>query len=761
MQMQNIDAYTVTQNNIHNSGIPLGGIGTGGVELWPDGRFYKWDMLNARPWAGSGQRPGRQHLIPPVVPEVMDTDFFIRVKAKGSRPVYRWLFTGHGLSLNTASHFWRHHKFFFIKAYQEIRYTGQFPFAKLEYVDPEFPLAVKLAAWSPFVPHDVENSSLPGFFLDFEVENRGKEELDVSLVWQMQNLAGYAAENNTQSHEAFDEADATMIRMRGSLADPENDSSGDMTIWAEASPGQEITRVAANPYMQNLIWSIHTQGNLEGPLMPERLQREELNETPPSDVPNKGWLCLQQTVSRHGEAAFHLGLGWFFPNHRTINGTRIGHEYENRFADSLEVARHLVEKRGDLHARSRLLGERLESSTLPPALAVSLHDQMTTLIKNSHFSKDGRIGVQEGHGCCAFNTMDVDHYSSYALSLLQPALRRKIMEMQTQLVHPVSGKIHHGLPGSIEPLQVTEEIEQDGFNRWDCSCQYVIQAYRDALWAGDRELLEHCFPHMDKAMKLVASLDFYGVGLPYIQGGITYDHWNMEGVVNYMAGVYLAALKALAEAARILGEAETEAWAEETLRKGLAGYDRVLWNGEQYLLYYSRRPRGREADVGKGEHKLYAPVLPPEECRAPELDDEHCGANCACHRGDKPYVEIGDTGMMTDLLNGNGTAEVIGVGAFLEPDRVRGQLRKIFERNFQEENLALVNGSYPDEHFLDEFPFAQWQTPWTGTEYHYAMQCYAAGLTEIGDRVIAAVLERHVREGMRWDHGECNNHYSR
>lgn len=49
MQMQNIDAYTVTQNNIHNSGIPLGGIGAGGVELWPDGRFYKWDMLNARP----------------------------------------------------------------------------------------------------------------------------------------------------------------------------------------------------------------------------------------------------------------------------------------------------------------------------------------------------------------------------------------------------------------------------------------------------------------------------------------------------------------------------------------------------------------------------------------------------------------------------------------------------------------------------------------------------------------------------------------
>jgi hypothetical protein len=55
----------------------------------------------------------------------------------------------------------------------------------------------------------------------------------------------------------------------------------------------------------------------------------------------------------------------------------------------------------------------------------------------------------------------------------------------------------------------------------------------------------------------------------------------------------------------------------------------------------------------------------------------------------------------------------------------------------------------------------QWQTPWTGTEYFFALQCYAAGLIDEGDRVVDLVYERHVREGMRFDHAECNNHYAR
>ena len=747
---------SLPQAGIANSGLALGGLGTGGVELWPDGRFYFWNIVNSRPWAKAfkehrGDARKGDHSIDPIVPKDGDTDFFIRIERPGRRPVYRWLFTGHGLLCTTASHFYRHHRFFFIKSCKEIVYRAEYPFIYLTYVDDELPVKLELRAWTPFIPRDVKNSSLPGFYLDFSVRNKTAKPLDVSLVWQMQNLAGYAAGHVIQHHEKVRRAGAHMVRMQGSTADMQHDSSGDMAMWVAPRTGQNVTSIAANPYMQNLMWSIHCTGGLKGPLMPEWLTREELNETPREQAPNKGWLCVQERIPARKATTIAMGLAWFFPNHRSVRGTRVGHVYENWFSGATDVAAYLVRNHDALCAKSRELPELILASTMPGKVKVSLLDQLSTLVKNSHFVQNGRFGIQEGHGCCAFNTVDVDHYSSYALSFLFPQLRKKVLEMQTELAHPVTGKIHHGLPGTVEEVEVTPATT-DGYTRWDCCCQYTLQLYRDTRWAGDRRTMAECFPTAHQAMKLVADLDFYGVALPFIHGGITYDHWNMQGVVGYMAGVYLAAMRALEDMAALLGEDETRAWARERFERGRASFEQLLWNGDQYLLFYGRRPKGWKAgDDGIGEHKIVEAVRPPDVC---------CDSGCGCERP-RAYIELQDTGVMTDLLNGNATAEVMGLGAFLQPSRVRKQLRLIMQRNCQEENQCVINGSYPDAHFLDEFPFAQWQTPWTGTEYFLAAQLYCAGMLKEGDRVIEMVFDRHTREGMRWDQTECNNHYSR
>src|ERR1039458_3715257 len=40
-----------------NSGAPLGGIGTGFIELRPDGGFYEWQIFNSGAWAGRSGAP--------------------------------------------------------------------------------------------------------------------------------------------------------------------------------------------------------------------------------------------------------------------------------------------------------------------------------------------------------------------------------------------------------------------------------------------------------------------------------------------------------------------------------------------------------------------------------------------------------------------------------------------------------------------------------------------------------------------------------
>lgn len=740
-------AGTIRQEGVFASGLNLGGMGTGGVELWPDGRFYHWSMMNCRPWANAQKHPHGKakkgeihHTIDPVEPSVGDHDFLVRIQEKGKRPVYRWLFTGHG-NMIAAGHFFRHHKWFFIKSFKAIEYRAEYPFIHLTYVDDELPINLRLRAWTSFVPHDEKNSSLPGCYFDFSVTNRTGQPIDVSLVWQQQNFGGYAAKKVTQRQTKLRAHGAHMVRMEGSLDEPGHDTSGCMTLWAKPRKGQKVTVVAANPYLPNLIWPIHLTGGLMGPLFPDHISREEISN-PPGATPNKGWLCVQDRIAPRQQTEINMGMAWFYPNHRSILGTRVGHVYETWFSDSVEVAKYHVRNRDKLLAGSQWMPELLMGSSLPDKLRLSLLDQLNTLSKSTHFIKNGRFGLQEGHGCCAFNTMDVDHYSSYALALLFPRIREQVMDQQTKLAHPESGKIHHGLPATVEDIDIRKH---PGYNRWDNCCQYVLQAYRDTKWSGNIEALKRYWPTARRAMDVIIGLDFYDIGLPYIEGGITYDHWRMKGVVTFMAGLHLAALLAMEDMAKLLGEPETATRMHKLFEDGCASFERFLWNGEQYLLYYSRQPRGEAKGYVYGGEEGHDTAQRPPEC---------------CTR-EGAYIEIGDTGIMTDVINGNGTAEVMGLGTFLDPVRVREQLQLILDRNTQEENAAVINGSYPDGHFLDGWPFMQWQTPWTGTEYFLALQLYEAGMVKQGDHVIDLVYDRHVREGMRFDQSECNNHYSR
>lgn len=764
---------TIIQTASNTSGVCLGGIGTGGVELWPDGRFYHWNLVNSRPWAIASDAP-QFHGIPPVQPAVGDADFLLRVQRPGQRPQFRWLFCGHGATI-ALGHFWRHHKYSFAKSFPRITYRAEFPFVRLTYEDPKFPVHVSLCAWSPLIPRDVKHSSLPGFFLDFTLRNRTGVPLDVSLCWMQQNLAGYAAPAVRQAHAGFERDGVVGVRMQGSLDAPEHDSSGCMSLWVQPRKGQRATRVAANPYLANLIWPLYASGSLDGPLSEGVSAREELDNPPRAAMPNKGWLCVQQKLPARSRTEFRCGLSWFFPHHRSTRGTRVGHMYENWFADSTDVAAYLCAHRDDLRRRSAILPELVLASKVPESLRLSLLDQLSTLVTNSHFIKDGRIGLQEGQGCCAFNTVDVDHYASYAMALLFPQLRAAIDDQQTSMAHPVTGRIHHGLEATVEAYDITADSR--GYGRWDCTAQYILQIWRDARWAGDRGLLERSWPTVKRAAELLLQLDGYGVGLPYVEGGLTYDHWHTHGVVTYMAGVTLAAWRAAEEMARLMHDADTAERMRWAFERGRKAFEALLWTGKQYGMYYARKPGAPDA----------SPPVPRRAKASANRAGCCCDSGCgetpdgevvgqvytgAESHGDLPrppavctregqYEAHVDDGVMTDAINGNASAAIMGLGRILDPTRVRRFLKLVLARNLQPEALALVNGTYADGHFPEPYPFMQWQTPWSGTEFFFAAQLYAAGLVDDGDRVVDLVFERHVREGVRFDHAECNNHYTR
>lgn len=152
-------SYDSTRGNyIGRSGIPLGGLGTGTVEIRPNGGFEEWQIFNntANPFPSP------------------NTFFAIWAKAEGGKPVSKVLQLEKGN----------------LPAVERIVYDGEFPFAFLRYIDANLPVKVEMTAFSSFIPHNYKDSALPISFFLFKVKNASTKKAEVSLLFSCQNMVG-------------------------------------------------------------------------------------------------------------------------------------------------------------------------------------------------------------------------------------------------------------------------------------------------------------------------------------------------------------------------------------------------------------------------------------------------------------------------------------------------------------------------------------------------------------------------------------------
>lgn len=157
---------------IPQSGIPLGGIGAGYFEIRADGEFYEWQIFNNRPWRMGGAKE-----------ELMDQDdffFAIRVKAKEENV-------------------------------EEIEYVGEYPLVTLNFKDPSLPIEVSLTAYSPFIPGDIKNSSLPAAILSFRVKNPSN--VEVSLLGALKNPVGHGVKGAAKVNKVEKVKGVTRVTM--------------------------------------------------------------------------------------------------------------------------------------------------------------------------------------------------------------------------------------------------------------------------------------------------------------------------------------------------------------------------------------------------------------------------------------------------------------------------------------------------------------------------------------------------------------------
>ena len=743
----------------HASGIALGGIGSGSVELLPDGEFHYWLVAN-------------QPRLTEVCFEKKFDDgecstgalsFWVRESKSDGKPIVR------KLGMKTDADDFSYRMFAWNKPVEKIEYEGRFPVCDLNYVDSALSCKLSLRAVSPFVPHDSDTSATPGFYMDFTVENPTDTDLKISLLGALEPNFANKKEGNRNSLHKIGDGLGIHIEPAKKSTSP---SCGNVCL--SVGGDGEKSYITADYYrfmreyiaesrfgtvQQSLLFGFRENGSLPNsdvgtvpkavPLPLELLSDAKLDSlcreysrypfadsllsrirqcSPDFSASKKEKIrflrCLQrQQLFRIGkefgscalcsEVTLKPGekknirfiLTWYFPNHLNKKGEKIGHYYENLYKSALDANEFLTENYKSIFKSATDFSELMYSSDLPSFYPDSWTSNLSPIIKSSVYLKNGNFGLWEGLGFCGLHTTDITYHASFSLLSLFPDLQKKQMKMGA-LHQREDGRVHH----CFQPDMKTTD---KGFDRVDMNMQFVLMVLRDYLFTGDREYLTVLWDNVRRAMDSMEKLDTDGDGLPdHDTKRNTYDAWNFSGTPTYISVLWLAALKAASVIADRLGEKfYSDKW-NSILEKGKVSLEEKLWNGEYYNLW-------------RNENET-------------------------------------DESLMTDQLDGEWFLRMMGIEGNIPDERVRDVLRCIFKANFNSEQ-GLMNATCPEgkKTTINTYKNCQAEAVWTGIGYAFAALALSVGLRDIADEDIKSIDNNQMRLGHFWDHWECGHHYTR
>ena len=179
-------------------GMPVGGVCAGQLYLGGDGRLWHWDIFNA-PDPGLVGLSGGDHYAKPL---------------KAKSPVEQ------GFALKVNGQVRRLDK----SGFPDVDFCGQYPIGTVNYRDAACPVAVKLEAYSPFIPLNADDSGLPATVMEFAVKNTSAAAVEVELAGWLENAVCKFSQGAVGTRRNRVARDGGMVRVESSAAGGATDS---------------------------------------------------------------------------------------------------------------------------------------------------------------------------------------------------------------------------------------------------------------------------------------------------------------------------------------------------------------------------------------------------------------------------------------------------------------------------------------------------------------------------------------------------------
>jgi non-lysosomal glucosylceramidase len=611
-------------------------------------------------------------------------------------------------------------------------YYALYPKSWYDYRWDKFPAHVVLEQFSPILPNNYRETSYPVAVYRWHADNPTNQTVTVSVLLSWSNMLGWNRDFSPNYFGAMSEGDHNKYvseplgdgTMKGILFDRNrfgasvrDEWDGQMVIAALESPGTEITYHTTFPLGGDgsEVWAPFSKdGRLSNDAQPWISSGEPL----------AGAIAVRFTLKPGEKRTIPMVIAWDLPIVEFGSGRKWFRHYTDFYGTS--------GTNGWKIASDGLKNAEKWSDAIDAWQAPYVNDDSkpawyrSALFNETYIVADGgsfwgrpvgsdpktphTFDFMECFDYPFYATLDVRFYGSMPLVKWWPDLDKQVLRQFADTVpkqdsgtyawqwkseqekkpmfrmRKTRGAVPHdlGVPAEDPFMQVNQFSWQDT-NGWkDLNTKYVLMVYRDYVFTGrkDTQFLRYNWLAVQEALEYLRKYDHDGDGLPENDGypDQTYDEWVVRGASAYCGSLWLAALRAAEEMARVLKDESAANKYHDLFTKSQDSFVKKLWNGE-YFSY----------DTGS-EYK---------------------------------------TNVQAEQLAGQWYATMTGLGDLVPPDMQKKALKKVFDFNvmkFGNGEMGAVSGISADGHIITTNQ--QVQEVWTGATFSVAALMLAEGMKD-------------------------------
>ncbi|WP_254561337.1 GH116 family glycosyl-hydrolase [Dyadobacter diqingensis] len=713
--------YLKSKNELKYIGMPVGGLHAGTVYLGGDGRLWLWQIYNETEesknegidpktvlWNDGKEvrkirsRDGSAYIEPAIAnnKRVLEQGFAIRIKYQG-KTIIKELNEEH---------------------WDEISFEATYPIATVKYIDAKLPVEVTLKAYSPFIPLDADNSSLPATIIRISIKNTSREKVDVSLIGWMENGA---SKLSAKTGDGF----------KTSSLKKSDKFTGIFSAFNTSK--QELTR--AVDYGTTSFAIINNQAGVNTSFSPWPVSdgsfdilSDENAEKDATEILT-GALVSAKSLAPGMSQNEDFVISWHFNNpnenlKKLVKDAHEGYYYGKRFADAQAVTHYIADHFEKLTSETERWQQTWNDSTLPHWFLERTFVNIGTLsTANTYRFASGRFWAWEGVGACAGTCTHVWQYAQ-AMGRIFPELERTLRQ-----------HVDLGV-GFKDSGAIIFRAENENRPAIDGQAGTILRFYREHQMSADSQFLESNWPKIKTAIRFMLAQDKNGDGMTDTPMENTLDAvW--EGEIAWIVGLCIAAARAGQAMAEDISDTDFTKICQEYVAKGKQNMEEKLFNGE----YFIHRPDAKEGRKSLGSYNT-------------------------CH---------------IDQVYGQSWAHQVGLPRVLDKDKTISALKALWKYNFTTDvgpyikshhggrpyAVAGEGGMIMNTNPLNEpKPFGEnvtWQLGYfhecmTGFEHQVAAHMMAEGMTDEALTLTRFIHDRHhAAKRNPYNEIECSDHYAR